>query len=95
MRDDYEDYDEDEAISRWIFHIILKRVLPILACGIVAFNSFTIIETGERGVVLRLGEYKYNLNEGFNFKFPFIDKGCKTGISGVTGLPPSSYSCCV
>lgn len=84
MRDDYEDYDDDESVSRWVGHIVLKRVLPILACGIVAFNSFTIIETGERGVVLRLGEYKYNLNEGFNFKFPFIDKVVKLQVRDIS-----------
>ena len=85
MRDYYEDYDdEDEETGRTIFHIVVKRVIPILVCGIVAFNSFTIIETGERGVVLRLGEYKYNLNEGFNFKFPFIDKVVKLQVRDIS-----------
>ena len=38
-------YDyEDEKTGRKIFHIVVKRIIPILACGIVAFNSFTIIE---------------------------------------------------
>lgn len=84
MSYNYEDYDDDESVSRWVGHIVLKRVLPILACGIVAFNSFTIIETGERGVVLRLGEYKYNLNEGFNLKFPFIDKVYKLQVRDIS-----------
>lgn len=26
MRDDYEDYDDDESVSRWVGHIVLKRV---------------------------------------------------------------------
>ena len=42
--------DEDAMITK-----IAKLVGGILVCGIVAFNSFTIIETGERSVVLRLG----------------------------------------
>ena len=37
MSYDYEDYDDaDEKTGRKIFHIVVKRVLPILACGIVA-----------------------------------------------------------
>ena len=50
---------------------------PIVIILLVIFfilNPFVIIDTGVRGVVLRLGEYKYTMSEGFNFKMPLIDK---------------------
>lgn len=43
-------------------------------------GCFSIIETGERGVVLRFGEYKYTMNEGLNFKAPFIDSVYKLQV---------------
>lgn len=36
-------------------------------------GCFSVIETGERGVVLRFGEYMYTMNEGLHFKAPLID----------------------
>lgn len=35
-----------------------------------AFDSFTVIEERERGVVLRFGEYSRQMDPGLNFKFP-------------------------
>jgi membrane protease subunit HflK len=35
-----------------------------------AFDSFTVIEERERGVVLRFGEYTRQMDPGLNFKFP-------------------------
>ena len=51
---------------------------------IVLTTAFTIIDTGERGVVLRLGEFKYIMNEGINFKLPFIDRVITMSIRDVT-----------
>lgn len=59
---------------------IAKIVSSIIIAFIAIMSSFSIIETGERGVVLRLGEYKYTMNEGLNFKAPFIDSVYKMQI---------------
>lgn len=59
---------------------IVKIVSGIIIAFIAIMSSFSIIETGERGVVLRLGEYKYTMNEGLNFKAPFIDSVYKMQI---------------
>lgn len=55
--------------------------IVILGC---VFSSFSVIETGERGVVLRWGEYKYTMNEGLNFKAPFIDNVYKMQVRDTT-----------
>ncbi len=59
---------------------IAKIVSGVFIAFIAIMSSFSIIETGERGVVLRLGEYKYTMNEGLNFKAPFIDSVYKMQI---------------
>lgn len=59
---------------------IAKIVSGVIIAFIAIMSSFSIIETGERGVVLRLGEYKYTMNEGLNFKAPFIDSVYKMQI---------------
>ena len=51
----------------------------IFALSVIT-GCFSIIETGERGVVLRFGEYKYTMNEGLNFKAPFIDSVYKLQV---------------
>lgn len=55
---------------------------PTITKGIIAsaviigtlFSSYHIIETGERGVVLRLGKFTKIMDEGLNFKIPFMEK---------------------
>lgn len=59
---------------------IAKIISGIIIAFVAIMSSFSIIETGERGVVLRLGEYKYTMNEGLNFKAPFIDSVYKMQI---------------
>lgn len=59
---------------------IARIVSGVFIAFIAIMSSFSIIETGERGVVLRLGEYKYTMNEGLNFKAPFIDSVYKMQI---------------
>ena len=68
-----------------------KTSLSLFFTGIImvlltvtAFLSFTIIDTGERGVVLRLGEYRYIMNEGINFKIPFMDRVIKMSVRDTT-----------
>lgn len=51
--------------------IILIAVAVILA--LISFSSFYTINTGERGVVLRLGRLTGIANEGLNMKIPYID----------------------
>lgn len=51
-----------------------------LAAIIVLASSFYTIDTGERGVVLRLGRLTKVAGEGLNLKAPFIDKVTKMSI---------------
>ena len=39
-----------------------------LVCAAVVASGLSVIETGERGVVLRLGRYAGTMDEGLNFK---------------------------
>lgn len=49
-----------------------------LICSMVS-----IIDTGERGVVLRLGKYTGTMDEGLNGKAPFIDRVVKMNVRDV------------
>ena len=49
----------------------------------IFLGSWTIVETGERGVVLRLGRYAETMDEGLNFKIPVVDKVVKLNIRDV------------
>ncbi|GHT12652.1 hypothetical protein AGMMS4956_07600 [Bacteroidia bacterium] len=51
-----------------------------LAAIIVAANSFYTIDTGERGVVLRLGRLMAIADEGLNAKVPFVDNVTKLSV---------------
>lgn len=58
------------------------KVLPLLAAGFLAFSvvssAGTIIDTGERGVVLRLGKLvEQPLDEGFHLIIPMMDRVIK------------------
>ena len=46
-------------------------------------GSFTIIDTGERGVVLSMGRYSKTMDEGLNFKTPFVDDVIKMNVRDV------------
>ena len=56
--------------------------ISIMAILVLLFSSscFSVIETGERGVVLRLGKYSGTLEEGLNSKFPLIDRVVKLPV---------------
>lgn len=83
----YKDYYEQEKEKRQ------KRQSNIIKAGCAAvagvvvlaclLGSWTIIDTGERGVVLRLGRYAETMSEGLNFKTPMIDRVIKLNIRDV------------
>ena len=56
--------------------------ISIMAILVLSFSSscFSVIETGERGVVLRLGKYSGTLEEGLNINFPLIDRVVKLPV---------------
>lgn len=57
-----------KAMSFGVIGLVLVVVVAILA-----FQSFTIVPAGHRGVVLQLGAVQPKvLEEGFHFKMPFI-----------------------
>ncbi len=65
----------------------MKVTVKHIALAIVAFvliillaNSFYTIDTGERGVILRLGRLTGVAGEGLNVKVPFIDDVKKMSI---------------
>lgn len=52
----------------------------ILLVVFLAISAATIIETGERGVILRMGKLTGVMSEGLNFKAPLIDDVIKMNI---------------
>lgn len=74
---------DDENDAKTIFSIGTFVFTLLVVIGI-AVSGFTIIDTGERGVVLRLGEYKYVMTEGINFKLPVVDKVVKMSVRDTT-----------
>ncbi|MBN6188021.1 prohibitin family protein [Aneurinibacillus sp. BA2021] len=54
---------------------MLKFIIPIVILVILAFESFTVIQSGHRGVVVQLGAVKPKvLEEGLHFKLPFVQE---------------------
>lgn len=59
--------------------VILLVILGVI--GLMAFNSFVIVEAGQRGVILQLGAVQNNvLEEGIHFKIPFIQEVIQTDV---------------
>lgn len=57
-----------KAMSRGIIGLVI-----VIAVALLAFQSFTIVQAGHRGVILQLGAVQPNvLAEGLHFKMPFI-----------------------
>lgn len=56
--------------------------MAVVAFLVLSFSSscFSVIETGERGVVLRLGRYSGTMEEGLNLKLPLFDKVVKLPV---------------
>jgi len=61
---------------------ILVVVLIIIVVQVV-YSSFYTIKPGERGVVLRFGEYSKTASPGLNFKIPLVDSVIKVDIETV------------
>jgi regulator of protease activity HflC (stomatin/prohibitin superfamily) len=61
--------------SRYALIAVVALVLLI-----VLGNSFYTIDTGERGVVLRMGRLMSVAEEGLNAKIPFVDKVIKMSV---------------
>lgn len=83
--------DESDFTGHSFFKIG-KGFAVIIFIVILLASSFTIIDTGERGVVLRLGEFKYVMNEGINFKLPMVDRVIVMSIRDVTYNSKSEVS---
>ena len=58
-------------------------VIGIVILFQVAYSAFYTIKPGERGVVLRFGEYSKTAPPGLNFKLPLIDELYKVDIETV------------
>lgn len=53
--------------------VVGKAIIVVALAALIAFQSFTIISAGHRGVVLQLGAVQPKvLDEGLHFKIPFI-----------------------
>ncbi len=66
-----------EVNSKKIVKIIVI-VLAVLIVGIVAVNSFVIVDAGHTGVVVTLGKVNEGvLSEGMHIKAPFVQKVVK------------------
>ena len=70
----YEEQRRLEAIEQ------TKKAIKYITLGVLGFfilvcffGSFELIQTGERGVVLRMGAFNRVMDEGFNLKLPFAD----------------------
>ena len=61
---------------------ILLIVLAIILFQVVNASYYTI-KPGERGVVLRFGEYSKTASPGLNFKIPMVDTVYKVDIETV------------
>ena len=58
----------------------LLIVILIIVIIQVVYSSFYTIKPGERGVVLRFGEYSKTASPGLNFKIPLVDTVIKVDI---------------
>lgn len=52
---------------------VVTATIIIILVGILSATSFYTVDTGERGVVLRLGRLTDVVGEGLHFKVPFMD----------------------
>lgn len=62
-----------------VFKIGCVSVRVLIALTFIG-SGFSVIDTGERGVVLRLGKYSGTMEEGLNFKVPMIDRVVKLTV---------------
>ena len=62
--------------------LILIAILVFVLWQVVSASWFTI-KPGERGVVLRFGEYSKTADPGLNFKIPLVDEVIKVDVKEV------------
>ena len=62
-----------------VFKIGCAGVALLLGLSFIG-SGVSVIDTGERGVVLRLGKYSGTMEEGLNFKVPMIDRVVKLTV---------------
>ena len=61
---------DNQKLKRMVFGAAILLILAALA-----YNSFTIVKAGHRGIVLQLGAVKpVVLNEGLHFRIPWIQE---------------------
>ena len=67
----------------------MDKIKLTVCCGVIfimfmlGLSCLKIVETGERGVVLRMGKFVGIMDEGLNFRIPLIDKVEKLNIREV------------
>lgn len=59
--------------------VVVGALIGLFALFLV-LGGFTIIDSGEMGMIFRFGRYQYSITEGLNFKVPFIDTVDKVSI---------------
>ena len=59
--------------------VIVGALIGLFVLFLV-LGGFTIIDSGEMGMIFRFGRYQYSITEGLNFKVPFIDDVDKVSI---------------
>lgn len=59
--------------NKFVFKIVKWSVIGLLVLVFVSSSTVTI-KAGHRGIILKLGAVDRVLDEGFNFKKPFIEK---------------------
>lgn len=83
-KNDYDDYDEYEPQRKSGGSFKIFKYGSVVLVGICLVASMvSVIDTGERGVVLRLGKYTGTMDEGLNGKAPFIDRVVKMNVRDV------------
>lgn len=87
MRKNDEYLENEIRENQKAINKLWKRIKIICAAVFIlcfVLSGITIIDTGERGVVLRFGEYKYIMSEGINFKLPLVDRVIKMSVRDTT-----------
>lgn len=65
-------YDSEKDFAKFVAGIAAS-VVGVIVLLFFVFGSWTIIDAGERGVVLRMGNVSRVIDPGFHFKLPFIE----------------------
>lgn len=68
-----QNYDENRGGAPKGLGILITLGVILLIGIITLFLSFEIVQTGEKAVVLRMGAVERTMNEGLNWKVPFME----------------------